>query len=220
MFIVVYPDGIDRGWNDGRVGRNADIDDVKFISNLINHLVTKYPVDARKIYVTGFSNGAFMTMRLSCELGNKIAAVAAVSGTLDTSIDAHCQSTYPVSIMLIHGNKDPLVTLEGGSMRNLPGCYVLGHQQLISNWVRRNQCRDTPAINIIPDKSGKDMFVVRSVYSGGRNNTEVISYVVNNGGHTWPGGPQYLPKLLIGGTAQNFNAAEVIWEFFKRHQKE
>jgi polyhydroxybutyrate depolymerase len=78
-FIVVYPDGVNNAWNAG-FGTNPTIDDVGFLSTLIDTMKAKFSVDALKVYSCGLSNGGFMSFRLACELENKIAAIAPVAG--------------------------------------------------------------------------------------------------------------------------------------------
>jgi polyhydroxybutyrate depolymerase len=86
-FIMVYPDGIELNWNDGRMDEEANdrahrenIDDVGFISALIDSLINDYNIDPKRVYVTGISNGAIMSYRLACELSDKITAIAPVDG--------------------------------------------------------------------------------------------------------------------------------------------
>jgi polyhydroxybutyrate depolymerase len=215
-FIVAYPEGIDNKWNDGR-GRNEQIDDVKFISELINAISSRYPVDSLRIYVTGISNGGFFTMRLACELSNRIAAVAAIGATVEEMIDQNCQSANPVSVLLIHGTKDPVVSIDGGKVARLPRSIILSHQEAISHWVHRDACNTTPVITNIPDSAHDGTFILKTVYQGGKNNTEVISYVISGGGHTWPGKEHQ--SLTLGKTSHNLDGTLEIWNFFKRHSK-
>ncbi len=215
-FILAYPEGMNQQWNDGR-GRNEEINDVGFIRTLIDFLVMEYKIDSNKVYVAGMSNGGSMSIRLACELADKIAAVAAVASTVDSAIDANCQTTKPIPIMLIIGDKDKLVPVNGGIVPRLPKSTILSHQAIVEKWARRDGCNLQPAITSLPELKHDATTVTKRVYSGGKNNTEVISYVIGNGGHTWPGGYQYLPSMLVGKTTQDLNASEVIWEFFKRH---
>ena len=215
-FILAYPEGMNQQWNDGR-GRNEEINDVGFIRTLIDFLVMEYKIDSNKVYVAGMSNGGSMSIRLACELADKMAAVAAVASTVDSAIDANCQTTKPIPIMLIIGDKDKLVPVNGGIVPRLPKSTILSHQAIVEKWARRDGCNLQPAITSLPELKHDATTVTKRVYSGGKNNTEVISYVIGNGGHTWPGGYQYLPSMLVGKTTQDLNASEVIWEFFKRH---
>ena len=215
-FILVYPEGINNQWNDGR-GRNELISDVSFISKLIDFMSNEFSIDKNKVYVAGMSNGGFMTMRLACELADKITAVAAVASTVDSAVDANCQTAKPMPVMLFAGNKDKLVPLNGGVVARLQHSVLLSQHALAEKWALRNGCNMQPKVSSLPELNHDGTTVTKTVYSGGKNNTEVITYMIGNGGHTWPGGSQYLPAMLIGKTTHELNASEVIWEFFKRH---
>jgi polyhydroxybutyrate depolymerase len=92
-FLAVYPDGLDRSWADGRGGTSSDrkgVDDVKFLSNLIDRMEHDYKVDASRIYATGMSKGGFMSGRLGCEMSNRITAVAIVAASLSETVAANC----------------------------------------------------------------------------------------------------------------------------------
>ena len=215
-FILVYPEGMNQVWNDGR-GRNELVNDVGFISKLITFMLSEYRIDSDKVYVTGMSNGGFMTMRLACDLPEKIAAVAAVAATVDSAVDAHCETGKPMPVMLFAGNKDKLVPSNGGIVARLPNSVLLSQHRLGEKWAQRNGCNMQPTVTLMPQLQNDGTTVTKTVYSGGKNNTEVICYMIGKGGHTWPGGYQYLAKVLIGKTTRDLNASETIWEFFKRH---
>ena len=215
-FVLVYPEGIDNQWNDGR-GRNELVNDVAFISKLIDFMVMEFSIDKNKVYIAGMSNGGFMTMRLACELADKITAVAAVASTVDSAVDANCETNKPMPVMLFAGDKDKLVPLKGGIVPRLPNSVLLSQNALAEKWARRNGCNPKPTITDLPEPNHDGTTVTKTVYNNGKNNTEVVSYLIHNGGHTWPGGYQYLPPILIGKTTKELNASEVIWEFFKRH---
>jgi polyhydroxybutyrate depolymerase len=217
-FILVYPEGLNRQWNDGR-GRNPDVNDVGFIGKLIDFLESEYRIDTNRVFVAGMSNGGFMTMRLACELAEKIAAVATVAASVDSVVNANCQGRIPVSAMIIQGTKDRLVPIAGGVMKRLPNSVIVSHNKAVSAFAHRNKCDAQPVVTTLPDIVHDGTTVVKTVYGNGRKGSEVIGYVVNNGGHTWPGGYQYLGVWLIGKTTRNLDASEVIWEFFKRHAK-
>ena len=119
--IIICPQGVDRSWNDGRgTPANAKgINDVKFIDQLITYLINTYHADPRKIYVTGMSNGGFMTSRLACELNTRIAAIAVVAASMDE--DMGYQPNKPMPVMYIQGTKDPLVPFAGGAMKKGAG---------------------------------------------------------------------------------------------------
>ena len=223
-FIVVYPDGVERHWNDGRKevryrAHRQEIDDVGFISTLIDKLVKELNVDKKRVYATGMSNGAMMSHRLACELCDKIAAIAPVTGSLPEAL-SDAKPSRAVSVLIINGTKDPLMPWKGGyaHLGRLKVGKVLSTHDTVKFWIANNKCQSKPTVTLKPDKDPKDGTRVScEVYSGGKNRTEVTLYTVQDGGHTWPNGFQYLPKLIIGRTSRDINANEVIWDFFKKH---
>lgn len=119
--IIVCPQGVERSWNDGRgtPANSRGVNDVKFIDELITYVIDTYHADPSRIYVTGMSNGGFMTSRLACELNKRIAAVAVVAASMDK--DMAYQPTQPMPVMYIQGTKDPLVPFSGGQMKGAVG---------------------------------------------------------------------------------------------------
>ncbi|MCX6302823.1 MAG: alpha/beta hydrolase-fold protein [Bacteroidia bacterium] len=230
-FIVVYPDGIELNWNDGRMDEEANdrahrenIDDVGFLSALIDSMIKDYNIDPKRVYVTGISNGAIMSYRLACEISNKIAAIAPVDGNIPVMLSRECYAARPVSVLAINNVNDPLVPYEGGniysSIRKLNLGKVLSVDESIGFWVSRNQCSPLPVVTEEPDTDPKDgTRVTRKEYINNSDGTEVILYSVDGGGHTWPGGVQYMPAWIVGKTSRDIDANEVIWSFFKKHSR-
>ena len=224
-FIVVYPEGIEGHWNDGRKNvSNIDekIDDVGFISALIENLTEEFNIDSKRIYVTGMSNGALMSYRLAFELSGKIAAIAPVVGSITEDLIAEYEPSRPVSVLLISGTDDPLMPWEGGDiiffLRFLKRGKVLSVNDSVKYWVEYNNCNSLPNITWLPDKDPRDGTLVRrEIYSQGDNETEVVLYAIEGGGHTWPDGPQNILRFLFGNTCRDINANEIIWDFFKNH---
>src|SRR6201997_2912965 len=113
--LVAYPDGYDRSWADGRGASPADrhhVDDVGFLVGLVGKLQSEYNIAAGHVFVTGMSNGGFMTNRLACDRADVFAAIAPVAGTLGTGVA--CNPSRPVSVLEEHGTVDPLVPFHGG----------------------------------------------------------------------------------------------------------
>jgi len=220
-FVVVYPQGYDNGWADGRGTNQAEkqhVDDDGFISELIDRLIATDAVDPARVFVSGFSNGAFMTQRLGCDLAKRIAAIAAVSGTLGT--DVRCAPANPVSVLEIHGTDDPVVPFKGGHMRIEAGgpSTIVSAPDMTSQWRSLDDCAaasDATLINKVDD--GTSVRVTANQQCA--DHTSVAFYEVQGGGHTWPQGKQYLPTLVIGRTSQEFSASQVSWDFFKSHPK-
>ncbi len=215
QFIIVCPQGIDRSWNDGR-GTPAfkkGINDIKFIDELITYILKTYNGDSTRVYVTGMSNGGFMSSRLACELNKRIAAIAVVGASMDK--DETYQPAKPMPVMYIQGTEDPLVPFAGGNMKKGAGGSIYGHEEVLKKWASIDDCEKNPAITTLPVIVNDGMGVIEEVYSNPSNSLKVIGYTIVNGGHTWPGGSQYMPRFVIGSVTKNLNACDVIWEFFK-----
>jgi polyhydroxybutyrate depolymerase len=209
-FIVVCP-ASKYMWHDG--ANIHGIDDVKFIDHLITYMIKTYHADPERVYVTGISNGGFMTTRLACQLPSRIAAVAVVAATLDIGEGYNLQ--MPMPVLYMHGTKDPIVSYNGGK---LFGRRIFSHKEIIKKWVALNKCDAQPVVTSIADNANDETTIIKEEYSNKANGLKVVSYTINNGGHTWPGGWQYFPQFIIGKTTRNLNACEVVWDFFKSYK--
>ncbi|MCK5700201.1 MAG: hypothetical protein KAI29_03585 [Cyclobacteriaceae bacterium] len=222
-FIVGYPEGLNEYWNDGRedsisLSHYNDIDDVGFIEKVIDYGVDSFRVDPSRIFVTGLSNGGFMTIRLACEISKKINGIAVVSASLALDQLVTCSADSTVSVMIINGTRDPVMPYEGGEMivdeRSLGS--ILATEETINFWLGENTCkekstkRDVSNTNLFDETRSE-----RFMYNNCRNKTKVGLITVTNGGHTWPGGRQYLGEKVIGKTSRDFDASHEIWKFFK-----
>lgn len=209
-FVVVCP-ASKHFWHDG--ANLHGIDDVKFIDHLIDYIIKTYHADPGRIYVTGISNGGFMTTRLACQLHNRIAAIAVVAATLDVGEGYDLEKPMPALYM--HGTKDPIVSFEGGK---LFGRSIFSHKAIVDKWIAMDGCSKEPHITNIPDKAQDGTSILEEEYLNSSTGYKVMSYTIKNGGHTWPGGWQYFPKFIIGKTTHNLNACEEIWAFFKQYR--
>lgn len=222
-FIVGYPEALNKYWNDGRedslsLSHYNDIDDVGFIEKLIDYSIDSFRVDPSRIFVAGMSNGGFMSYRLACELSKKINGIAAVSASLALDQLVNCSSDTTVSLMIINGTQDPVMPYEGGEMivKEYSLGSVLSTEETINFWLRENKCKEKSTKK---DVSNTNLFdetrSERFIYSNCKNKIKVELITVTNGGHTWPGGRQYMAEKIVGKTSKDFDAAEEIWKFFK-----
>lgn len=204
------------------VASDGNTDDVGFLAALIDHISQDYTIDPERVYATGISNGGLMSLRLACELSEKIAAVAPVTAALSEDLYATCTPSYPISVLIINGTEDPLVPWDGGEItvgRQKRG-RVLSTPDTVAFWVAQNNCEPTPAISQAPDGDPEDGTQVRTeVYRQCDNGAAVALYTIAGGGHTWPGGRQYLPESIAGKTSQEIDANEAICRFFESHAK-
>ena len=221
-FILIYPAGIDKNWNDGRPtdANLQGVDDVNFFRKLIEKLVANFDVDENAVFVTGISNGGFMSSRLGCELGDKIVAFAAVAATIEAnSVFTACAPTTPVSAMYIHGTSDPIVSINGGEMTSGDGGFIVSHADAINKWVQLNNTSVIPVVTNFPDIANDGTTIVRFLYENGSDGSEVVSYVIENGGHTWPQASGLQLQFIVGITSQDMKATQVVWDFFKSHKR-
>lgn len=223
QFIVAYPDGIGRMWRfwetlgpgEDRKPAVGSIDDVGFIAALMDQLIDAGAVDRRRVYVTGMSNGAFMTNRLGYELGDKIAAIAPVAGTLPKNMAEQAKPSRPMPVIYFHGNDDKIVKKDGVDMFSRVG-FSLSSMELAQWWAKRNGCRVEAQVDVLPDSADDGTTVKRHQFTAKAQGAPVVYYEIIGGGHTWPGG-NFQPEFLLGKTSRDLRASEVMWEFFKQH---
>jgi polyhydroxybutyrate depolymerase len=144
-FLMVYPDGIDGYWNVddtccGTAGKQK-IDDVGFIKAIIVELNKDLCIDAKRIYVTGWSNGGGLTHRMGCDAADVIAAIAPIATDLRTQ---PCKPSRPISLMEVRGMADSLEPYEGGVVGPAGGQYTdVGAKASQKLWADMNQCTGT-----------------------------------------------------------------------------
>jgi polyhydroxybutyrate depolymerase len=207
-FVVVYPQGTSfpTRWNAGRFGIAGDdsADDVQFFRDLITDLSRTLCIDPERIFVNGLSNGGGMANRLGCELADRIAAIGGVSGAY-SDIPGGCKPSRPVPVIAFHGTADRIVPIDGS-----PGIGLPPIKDWAAGWAARNGCNAPPAT--IPAKG--EVGGLR--YTGCKDSAEVIYYIIETGGHTWPGGPPF-PFGIGGKVTKDIDATTTMWEFFKAH---
>ena len=226
-FMAVYPEGTAglignfRTWNAGRCCGTAakkNIDDVAFISAMIDALVKKYTIDKRRVYATGHSNGAMMSYRLACELSDKIAAIAPNSGQ---RVFDDCHPKRAVAILHIHGTADPCALYNGGEQCG--GCFskAIGMSLPNDHWACspvREIVKSHAMINGCSDKT-ETVFTKGAVtcesYKECPANGAIELCSIEGEGHSWPGGSN--SRLKTTGPGNNdINAGAFMWQFFKK----
>jgi len=205
QFMVVYPNGVGNYWN----SFNSGVDDVKFLRNLIDTISKRYKVNAKRVYSCGMSNGGFMSYTLACQMSDKLAAVASVTGTMSNPTLANCPITHKMPILHIHGTTDSVVNYNTGVTGSA------GVEQVISFWKDTNGCTLKPDTTNILNTSTTDSCTAQLIrYKNCKNGSEVQFYKITGGGHTWPNAALDIPSN--GNTNRDFDASNAIWEFFNR----
>ncbi len=243
-FIAVYPQGVGHTvlghlfgtWNAGETccgpAMKQNSDDVGFVRNLLDDLAATFPIDAKRVYATGLSNGSMMSFRLACDLADRIAAIAALNGP---GVQETCKPSRPIPVLYFAGLADPCVPLEGGQR---PGCLnsLLGVEvdsdrsmvapvaEYMTMWRTLNGCSDTPRTVLTKGQ------VTCTLSDRCRDGSAVQYCTVGDGGHTWPGGTYGTPcadslkdkictryQRTVGHLNTDISANDVMWEFFEKH---
>jgi polyhydroxybutyrate depolymerase len=221
-FIAVYPEGLGKSWNDGRedpisYAHKNNIDDIGFLSKIIQQTVKQYHADPNAVFVTGISNGGFMCMRVSRELADQVKAVAPVCATIPVATQDLHSASPAMNVLLINGTDDPLVPYSGGDVQVLgkKRGRVISTDETIELFRLRTGCSDNPHIEEFTDKDPEDgTRAIRYTYTNAETGDKVVLLKMTGAGHTWPGGWQYLAEKVIGKTSRDINACDEIWSFF------
>jgi len=238
-FFVVYPDGTFgsplarnfRVFNAGGgilgyaciedVACEQGVDDVGYVSDLIDDVERSVRVDPARIYATGLSNGGALCYRLACQLSGRIAAIAPIAAGNQFAAVESCAPVRSVPVLDIHGTADPCWPYDGGSTTCTglpsPGLRVSVVASVLG-WAIRNGCRAGVTMRDWPDADPSDgTTVTQHTFGDCRDGGDVVHLRVNGGGHTWPGGSDPLPDWIVGTSSREFSANRVMWEFFKAH---
>ena len=209
-FILCSPDGLNRTWNAGWCCGKAEkngVDDVGFISALIDKMLDDYNISPDKVYVTGMSNGAFMSYRLACELSEKIAAIAPVAGTMNFG---PCVPSTPVSIIHFHSFEDTSIPHLGGVGNGISDHYNSPIDSVLSALSDIYGCSSDTAYEIFEDVEYRS-------WSNCSDSVELKWFMSRDGGHSWPMGTK--PTKKGDDPSSLMNANELMWEFFQAHPK-
>jgi polyhydroxybutyrate depolymerase len=203
-FIAVYPQGLLNGDGGRPFWASAGpidygIDDVLFVSNILDDLQKRLCIDAQRIYATGFSNGGGMSGFLACRLAGRIAAFAPVSGNFYAP-PGGCHPGRPVPILDVHGTKDPILPYAGISVSENPAWPLPSIPHWLQDWASRDGCTRGPVTFF------QQSTVTGEQWTACQGNATVVHYRTEGGGHSWP--------RNIGSRS----GAEVIWLFFQAYQ--
>jgi polyhydroxybutyrate depolymerase len=226
-FITVYPNGTGRfsgrllTWNAGTCcGYSVinKIDDVAFVRALIEKLAAQFPIDRRRIYATGMSNGGMMAHRLAAEAGDIIAAVAPVAGAM---VLPAIKSTRAVPVLHIHSVDDPRALYGGGLGPPFPltrsQVFHTNVDDVIKRWVDHNGCAAEPTVaERRADHGARGHSATKFVYSHCHDDVEVTLWKLTGAGHVWPSGKQKVLERILGPSSDIIDANREMWEFFKR----
>jgi len=205
-----------RFWNPGGIAdpqnghRLLDsIDDVGFIEKVLDDVEMRFNVDKKRIYSTGLSQGGMMSQYLGCEISDRIAAIASVSGPFATNPDK-CSPLREIPVLFFHGTDDPITPYTGGKS-DCSGIEYRGARESVEIWAGKNNCHLQSQIVY----ENGDVICERYCVD-----TEVIFCTIEGGGQTWPGGEIEVIDCDPGETINDIDATDYIWEFFSKHKLE
>jgi polyhydroxybutyrate depolymerase len=216
-FIVAYPNGTGRGtvlqWNVG-VNPSDQADDVGYLVKVLDDIATVAEVDPKRVYATGYSNGAMMCYRLAAEIPDRIAAIAPVAGTM--TFKGRPSKKRPVSVLHIHGTEDTLSRYDHPAGRRPLIAAAFGSVgDSVEAWAEADGCPEKPTSIDLPRKVEDGLTIRRDTYGPGKDDAEVVLYTIVGGGHVWPGWDP--PGQFLGKSPADLKASELIWEFFQKH---
>ena len=207
-FIVLYPRGVRRAWNDGRSDRNRS-DDVAYLAALVGQLVAAGRVDPERIYWAGHSNGGGMAMRMACDRPDLVAGISVVA--TKTSVNYQCAGGQGVPAIFFHGTDDPIAPHGGRSANSRLGA-TLSADQTLALWARRNGCGGPGRVQEI-DRVDDGTRVEITQYS--RCRKPLAHVVLHGAGHNWPGASG---RGRQGPESREIDAAQLSWWFFEGRQ--
>ena len=215
-FVLVYPNGLYDSyglqfWDSGV--DYEEVDDVGYINALIDTMITNYQIDESRVYVCGMSNGGAMAHQLACDLGGRIAAVASVTGTMNTTMYDNCSPERAIPVMQIHGTKDVVFPYYGMTENWIMGT-TLPIDGVVAHWVWENWCWSVDSTNLPDIDPTEFSTITKYTYSNCTDNVSVELYKIHGGGHTWPNGFQ-IPWQPW--TNRDINTNQVIWDFFSQY---
>jgi polyhydroxybutyrate depolymerase len=211
--VVMYPQGIDKHWNDGRViGHESMADDIGFMKAMLAQVIAQGRVDPKRVYAAGISNGGFMAQHMACMMPEALAGIAVVAAS--QPVDAACPSPRPMPAIFFHGTADKFVPFNGGPIAPQFGNRgtALSNAQTVAIWQKRNGCGAATRTHP-PDLDSLPVTVETYSCPAGRGLENVI---VEGGGHTWPGAHQgYVITLILGRVTDSIDANSTMWGFFQ-----
>ena len=218
-FIAVYPDGIGnqsdgtgyQTWNGGYCcgpAATQSVNDVAFIRDLVVKLRTTMPIDPRRVYAMGHSNGGILAYKLACQLSGVIGAIGVQAGS---NIIAGCQPTNPVSVFHLHGTADTNMPINGGKGSGVSTTIFVAARNAVDAMATVNGCNVSSPKPLVTTNTD----VTALSWTGCRSNSEVKFVTVNGATHAWMGhaAQSASSASYVGEPYPNLDATRAILSF-------
>jgi polyhydroxybutyrate depolymerase len=206
-FVLAFPDGtLDRQarrfWNATNACcdfEGRQVDDVAYASWIIDDVAGKVPIDRKRVYAMGHSNGGFLALRLACDLAPRIAAAVSLAGA-GWKDDRRCQPSEPVSVLQVQGDADPIVHIDGGVLfdratREYPGALATVTAFAIKDHCPGELAPVGPPFDFDLLEGGKE--TTPSAYAGCPPGISVMLWTVAGGSHFPSPTPDGLNALWV-----------------------
>jgi polyhydroxybutyrate depolymerase len=212
-FAVAYPQGIHDAWNAGSCCADAPrrrTDDVGFIAAVMADATSRSGADPSRVYLTGVSNGAMMTLLYECARPGRLAAIGSVAGTFTSP----CDHPPPIPFIAVHGLADQAVTFEKTSSTVESGPHIrLPAAETIDRFLASDACHDPQTL------TAGTVHTLTATCAPGLS-VEVIT--IDGAGHQWPGATIESARLAVDGPnnhpSRAINATAELWSFFSAHE--
>lgn len=184
-WLVAYPDALVGTWAEGcgcTAADRAGVNDTGFVRALIDSVATRRPVDRRRVFAAGFSQGGLFAHRLACDLADRVAAVASVAAPMSATLAARCAPARPVSVLVIQGTLDDAFPYEG---RWRGERAVLGARATADFWRTVNRCAGPRVTATIPDTAADGTRALEERWTACAEGTAVALLTVEGGRHAW-----------------------------------
>jgi polyhydroxybutyrate depolymerase len=205
-FVIVAPNGqvTSFGQHFNLTGEPGLQNDVTMVLSLLDHIESTFCIDTHRIYSTGMSDGGAMSSVLACVASNRFAAFGPVAVVVYPS---NCLD-HSVAIESFKGTADPIVPYNGARVNCCGHPTIAPAPTAMAQWANHNQCSPTPS----EARLGSE--VRRQTWTGCRAASAVVYYIIDGGGHTWPGS---FPLPGLGLVTSQVNATSTLWAFFAAH---
>jgi polyhydroxybutyrate depolymerase len=206
-FAVLYPQGYGDSWSvPGGLptpAQQAGVDDVAFVRALLDSVGPQYHLETSRAVATGISNGGHLVQTLGCQLADHLVGIVPVAAPLKIGNSSKCSPSRSLSVLEIVGTFDQKAAT---------------FPDTLSFWEHADKCPGVPVGSSLSDAAVDQTTVTISSFIDCRGGTEVTGYLVNGGGHAWPGGKPLGGTDEVGVTTRQFDASELIWDFLSRHR--